>query len=268
MSTDLTLIEEKTAEEHFDDEFDLSNPKSMVNLVPLYIKDEILRLQRRFLILTEKELEDILWPNGVISEDAQIFKQAFWDEFDRVIRYGESHFNATRLMGDGFAIGWVREFIKDKHRLAWLIRIPREYEIVLKDIHRLGLKQMRVIMGLPLMTDRGTPNVKLGELKFKIMQHMDTRLKGAVVQRVENTNRNMNINTSLKDIGGAAPTSMLDIEKRLALLRRESKSLESPGFVEVDLMKPLMEAVHGEVEEAAIIARDSFDSEEEAGAGA
>jgi len=50
---------------------------------------------------------------------------------------------------------------------------------------------------------------------------------------------------------------MDDIDARLARLRRESKSLEAPGSVQVDLMKPIMEAVHGMVEEAVIIDDDA-----------
>lgn len=89
------------------------------------------------------------------------------------------------------------------------------------------------------------------------MQHIDTRLKGAVIQRIEQKNLNVNV-----EAGGSAgipekPLTMDDIDARLARLRRESKSLEAPGSVQVDLMKPIMEAVHGMVEEAVIIDDDA-----------
>lgn len=237
------------------EEFDLGNPRAMVNLVPGYIRERILMLNPEVLLMTEAELEWKNWYNQ-IPEDAQIFRDAFWDEYDRVMRYNEPMFDPNRILRDGFSAMWAREFVRDKYRLAWLIRIPREYEVALKDIHRLGLKQMRVIMAMALEKD-GKFNVKLGELKFKILQHIDTRLKGAVIQRIEQKNLNVNV-----EAGGSAgipekPLTMDDIDARLARLRRESKSLEAPGSVQVDLMKPIMEAVHGVVEEAVIIDDDA-----------
>lgn len=235
------------------DDIDLSNPKSIVNMAPEPVKSYILRLTEEELAKDEEVLEKELGWDGKtgIPEFANIFRQNFWDEYDHAIK----HNNLTmrpRWVYHGLTNSWIGAFLRHPPKVSWLIKMPRPYEVSLKEIHLLGLKQMRYIMAFPLTESNGKINVKLGELKFKILQHVDTRLHGAVVQRIEQ--KSINLNASMPE--GAklvqeesVAVSMDDIERRLAKLRGESKLLESPGNVQVDLMAPLVSSASDVIQE-------------------
>jgi hypothetical protein len=73
----------------------------------------------------------------------------------------------------------------------------------------------------------------LQALQFKIYQNIDTRLKGAVVQRVDQRTLNINADATTskqqkEEIQKAAQLSMEEINAKIAELEQRSQRLASP----------------------------------------
>lgn len=132
-------------------------------------------------------------------------------------------------------------FISDPAKLMWMLHPPVGYDLNLKEIHLLSLRCMRAAMALEIVDDNGKPNVKLIEAQMKIFQHIDMRIKGAVIQRIDQRNLNVNMNANAspeveKEVNRISSMTMEEIETRIKFLERKSKGLEAPGNVSVQLM--------------------------------
>lgn len=237
MANDLIDI---TPEEQ-DDDFNYSNPRSLINLVPTFLRDQLRGLSHSYLSLSERELEERLFQGELPDGTSASIKLQFWDEYDTVQRHNEPCMQITRILAGIGTVAWFKRFIADELRLAWLIRLPSGYDIGLRDIHALSLRRMREAMQLNACKDPDKPNVKLMEVQFKIAQHVDMRLKGAVIQRVEQRNLNMNVNADANKPLEAAvvPQTMAEIEMKLAEARQKSMRLEAPAVIAVDLLSSI-----------------------------
>lgn len=225
-------------EENLESDLDLSNPRSLINLVPTFMKNELRYLQQQYFDMSNQELEDRLFPDGKPDAIAQQLQTQFWDEYDRVQRWKERGMDVNRICSGLGSPVWLKKWCGDKLRLAWLIRMPASYEQALAGIHRLSIAQMSRIMQLDSTT---MPNPKLMEVQFKIAQHVDQRVKGAVVQKIEQ--KSLSVHMNAPGPGGDAPTkpamTMSEIQRQLDDLKARSARLEAPAGVQVDLLSSI-----------------------------
>lgn len=234
MSNLPTVIES----EEIDSDFDRSNPKALINMVPQFVREQLLYLQDHYFAMSNSELEDRLFPLGGADTISSQLKIQFWDEYDRALRWNEVRMKVPNICaGIGSAI-WMRRWCEDKLRLTWLIRVPQTYESSLADIHRLSITQMRKIMQLDACSGP-QPNTRLMDIQFRIAQHVDQRVKGAVVQRVEQKTLSVHVNADKPSEAARPQMTMLEIQQRLDELRARSARLEAPAGVQVDMMATL-----------------------------
>lgn len=211
----------------------------LLAVLPGYLKDKIGYLQPAYLEATEEELERSAF-DGPPDIFGSRLKLNFWEEYDAAKKSGRV-MQTTKIVYGVCTPNLFKKFIDDKWRLAWLIRIPPDYKLSLADIHDLSLAQMREIMTMDNYDPKGQPNTKLLEVKFKVAQHVDMRLKGAIIQRIDQRNLNMNVNANADTAARPEDValSMDEIENRLTQLKRKSASLLAPGGVQVDLLSAI-----------------------------
>lgn len=225
--------------EFYQDNFDRSNPRSVINLLPAFIQDQALKISSEIFNKTDEELaKELFPPDGEVPQQHARLKIAFWEEYDLCQRHEADRMDLTRCLGGLVTVSRFRNILASQpHFLAWLLKPPASYTIVLKEIHELSLKNQLEIMKMPIINADGKPNVKLIEAQHRIFQHTDIRLKGSFIQRIEQKSLNVNLEGKAPPIKNNKPLTLDEIESQIAALKARSQALESPEQVKLDAHK-------------------------------
>lgn len=221
-------------------EVDVSDARSLINLLPQEIQDRALKLPIEFFELDPKELESVAF-KAVSKTLYRKLRIAFWEEYETTQRTKADKIDMDAAFRKSCSPGFFKsKVLANDARLAWLLTPPSEYEISLKEISSLGLERMKEALEIPI--DQDNPNTKLIEAQLKIFQHADMRIKGAIIQRVEQRSLNMNLNANaspeiVNRAEKVSKMSMEEIEAEISRFEGRSKAAEIPGTVHVDLMK-------------------------------
>lgn len=230
-------------------EFDGSNPTSLYSLMPVWLKPYCDNLTDEDFAKTDVELSEELFADDTIPEMPYRLRIAFWDEYDRVIRYGEPMMLLDNVYNGICHLTRFRKEIGNPKYFAWLLKPPTGYTLLLKEMSQLALQRQLEVMRLPITDSKGRPNVKLIEAQHKIFQHLDTRLKGAVVQKIEQKNLNVSIDGNTKSLAPARQLTLDEVNKELERLRKVSESLSAPVNAALDPQK----MITGETMDAEVI---------------
>lgn len=231
--------------------FDISNPRSVINLVPPQIKKAMLRVPLEFYEMDEEELVPLAFPKlqpGKLKPkptpiDCRL-RTAFWIEYERCQTLLTPMLWRNIYSGACTPSYFDQHWLSQKYKVAWLLKPPADYRLALEELLTYGLEEMRELMAIPLQDDAGRVNVKLAEVKFKIWQAVEMRLKGAVIQRVRSENLNVNVNTDHQ--GGVTPSS--NIEEDVSTLDLRIAELE----------KGLHQALPPAIQQAAVLAPEAM----------
>lgn len=197
-----------------------AEPRAVINLVPGALANAMLEAGKARPDLFGMD-ERTLWKQ-LRSDSKQPtatdnrLRIKFWDEYDRA-----QADNSRMEVKNIFAGICVREYfyghyLAKPEKVAWMMCAPASYEVKMEEALAFGIEQLRDILELDHVSASGRIDVKLLELKAKIVAMMDQRVKGAVVQRVENKNMNLNISTSDQTVAKKAMAGTMEqIEKRL-----------------------------------------------------
>lgn len=210
--------------------------RSVIRLAPDCIQKAMLGLDDELKTADESEIKARVKRSSLRSftaTDNQL-RLSFWLEYDRCQREMAPKMvlaNIVRgIMATDYFLGTYLNF---PLRVAYLTIPPKSYTVRLNEMLDVGLDQIRDVMELPHQTTNSKGqvfvNTKLLELKFKIMTYMDMRQHGAIAQRVQIEQKNLNVNMKgdAKDIMNAIEgRNMADIEKRLTDLRKKQLMIE------------------------------------------
>lgn len=211
--------------------WDSDNPRSVVNLVPEAVKAAMLRaseempqlfgLDDRTLWYAIKKIEG----KGPSPTDNRL-RLAFWNEYNRAQTLG-SRMEVTNIHAGVVARQYFYDrWLKYPVRVAWLLCPPSSYLIVMEEALQFGIEQLRDVLEKDISLPSGKIDHKLIELKLKIVALMDMRVKGAVTQRVEHKNLNLNLH-ALSDPQAVTHAGMIGtmdgIQKRLKELEKKDR---------------------------------------------
>ena len=218
------------------DLFNRAEPRALINLVPGAVADAFLETSQKrtdLLGLDEKTLYRTLRQEECTPTPTDNrLRLKFWDEYDRAQATQTGMDMISVFAGICTKDYFYGRYLKAPEKVAWLLNPPASYTIKMEEALSYGVDQLREILDMPLVNSQGRFDVKLAELKAKIVAMLDVRVKGAVVQKVENTNKNMSLNVQTSDRALAEKlvgASMSDLEKRLKELeRRERRALNLP----------------------------------------
>lgn len=211
---------------------------SLYSLLPAALKEKVLALPVDYFELEDKALEESAFGRSGPDKVSARLKNAFWEEYDRQVAIKGTTLDFYRITRGLFTpfrfhATWALSQVK----LVWLLRQPIEYEASLKDIHEMGVQKMRALMEEEPVKDDGSFDKGKAALQFKIYQHLDSRLKGAVAQRIEQSisqkidQRNLTIHASAnakEEAPEKPPLGMEEIDRRIAELEDKSQKLSSP----------------------------------------
>lgn len=217
---------------------DDSNPRAVVNLVPNSVKEAIgdHSFEKPDLFgRDESELYKLLRENNKSPTPTDNrLRIKFWDEYDRCQASG----TARMVMANVTAGVCSKEFFYKNYlmraeKVAWLMCPPTGYMTKATEALEFGIEQLRDILEQPHV-NLGRVDTKLGELKTKIVMMLDTRVKGAPMQR----SMNLNVNTSDKAVAHAATASSEEeLMRQLKELDRRNRQAQNiPVPVEAEIL--------------------------------
>jgi hypothetical protein len=222
-------------------DFALGDQQHFLNLLPRFIQDAVLKLPVEYLELDERGLKQLVFgdPDAVPAQTHERLRISLWDEYDRAVRHREKMIDISRAIHGTCTMGFfVNKFIADPTNVAYIIQPPTDYTKSIKEMVQMGMTQLREVMAMPNVNKKGEPNTKLIEAKTKIFQHLEMRLKGAIIQRIDQRNINVNFDgegpAPFKD--ASDPLTMDEVDAKLKALEQESERLSTPANRPVSLM--------------------------------
>lgn len=218
---------------------------SLMNLLKLCeeVTKAINNLPQELSELTERELEKKVKPN----KDHRVLKISFWEEFRRAQRDRTK----PRMIMENIYHGvcarayFYNNVIRNPPLLAWLVTPPTDEMLVQKELLRVGYKKLARVLSLPFsetlykkdrngeIYEEKRTNVGLIKEVRAIVEMLQNRVHGAVIQRAQNVNVN---------IGDKPPQKTLPAEVTLEQLDMLSAKLDKIEKARSD------DVVEGEVE--------------------
>ena len=153
---------------------------------------------------------------------------AFWMEYDR-IKAGDLGGKQMKMSAvyNGICTGQylTQRYLLCPERVAWMLCPPASYDVFMEEALVFGMAQLREVLELPLIDEKGKVNVGLASLKERIVMKLHERKYGAVIQKSLNVNLNsedgMKIDKKLQE--QIASCSMEDIQRRFKELSKRDR---------------------------------------------
>lgn len=227
--------------------FDGDNPFSLLELCPPAVKAAIERLDPKYYKMSELELRRFAKPSAEIAR----LRMSFWDEY---LRASEDKRNMdVRAITRGVCSHnyFYEVVLANENWLGYITIPPSDYQLAIREMLELSWDRIREVLLLPI-TEKvpmktsvyneekkryetfceivEKPNTKLiGEIR-QITNMLDLRIKGAVLQRMQIEQRNLNINASADDpnvfLADATMAQLESMEKKIARMRGEMNDVE------------------------------------------
>jgi len=198
--------------------FDLRDARSVINLLPDTVKKAALMVPVKYYKMTTEQLRNVVEPSQLTDQ----IRISFWNKYEdcqdtmrRAVAIGEVY---KQLCSREF---FYKVFLTEPKNVAWMLRMPHDYNMAMQQVLELGMQQMRDIMLLKHVKD-GKADSRLIAEKVKIFSLIDNRVKGAVTQRMVVDQRNVNMNVELRE----APKTVEEVDEELLRLSKKIKEIE------------------------------------------
>lgn len=206
--------------------WDKDDSRSVLRLAPESIQRRMLEIPEELRFVDEPALRKRIKPTPTDNQ----LRISFWLEYDRVQREMAKQMEMTSIIRGIISEDYFYNvYVKNPERLAWMLIPPKSYTVKLTDMLEVGLDQLRETLELPHI-EGGKVNTKLLELKLKITAMMDLRLNGAIAQKVQIEQKNMNMNLHLRNTSEelmalGESKNMEELDRKLMELRKRDAML-------------------------------------------
>lgn len=149
-------------------------------------------------------------------------KISFWNEYRRCQRQGKRAMVLNNIIygvcGNWY---WQNKVVKAPEVLAWLITPPTEESLVWQELLELGQNKLRKVLKLPLVEKRywkdktgevhveKRTNVSLVKEVRAIVEMLQNRLHGTVVQRQQIESKSLSVSAKATDTGVQAEMAQI-----------------------------------------------------------
>lgn len=209
--------------------YDQSNPRALINLVPNSLREVMNTLDDRYRYMTESELKR--------KCDAEVrearLRISFWIEYNAAQKTGRMMNIANVVRGNTSMDYWENVVLKDSAKVAFIITPPKDYLVAMHELLDLGLEKLREIIKAPLFDKRGAFDSKAADKVIKAVHTIESRLKGAVVQKTVNLNADVNAGEIGVDPVNINTANLEELEAQVARVRAKLDRAEDRNEREV-----------------------------------
>jgi hypothetical protein len=202
---------------------DTTNPRSVISLVSPKFQEAILNIPEEYFGIDATEYEKTIGAGDTLTQTDKRLRMAFWLEYDRAQARGIG-MEMKRVLGGACSEDYFYRVLRNPKKVAYILIQPVSYELACKDL----LDRSVMLLGqiLDQITHSSKPDPKMYDVAIKIYNILDTRVNGAVVQRVEQKNLNVNVDAQK----GPDSLSLDEVKKRLQELEKQNPE---PRVIEV-----------------------------------
>lgn len=156
-------------------------------------------------------------------------RHQFWNEYNIACSTKQQYVQTHRIYTGIVSRPTFLKLIEDELNAAFILTQPQDVTLIQQDLLYEGYKHLEDVLDLPIKDKHGNINDKLIGHKIKVIQMLEDRLNGSVVQRTHTLSENANPNT---------PTNDQDVEKLKDEINKLKKDLgkeaiEDASFKEV-----------------------------------
>jgi len=190
--------------------YNKDNDRSVYNMVSPRIQEKLKRLSVQELLLTDEwELKEIIKPTPTLNR----LRISFWREFDRA-QTKNTDMKMVKVYAGICPKEQFERYLDNDNHTVWILKPPVDYVNAMEEALMFGIDRLREILEIPLVQTRHIKlrdadgadyldtyeefDPKTAELLIKTVAMLDMRVKGALVQKVEQKviaeNRNVNAN--------------------------------------------------------------------------
>lgn len=212
--------------------WDRADSRSVISLVPEGVAlkfEKAKELLPDLFSLDEQDLWKRLYgmertPNATDNR----LRLKFWMEYEYAASIDGAYINMARVAAGICTKDHLHNsYLKDAARVAWLLCLPVSYGVKVEEALEFGLDQLRDLLAKPHShkddLGREFTDTKLGSLKLGIVNMLDARAKGAVVQKAMTVHAWADGAQARKISNAVMPDTMEALEKRLEDLRKREK---------------------------------------------
>lgn len=209
---------------------DKSNPCSLLNMAPEPMIPLIYNV-------IERAPKLMLYPDIALrhhcdpDERDDRLRLTFWDEYNLATSLGR-RMTLRAVINKVCTFPIWNNYYAQKHlKILWIITPPRDYNLSLRQIHAHGMERLEEIMKLPMKGKNGETDYRAVGLILKTFQLVDLRVKGAILQKFQIQQQNLNINAEIsseqvQNLSEMTVEQLEAMEKKLDRLQRiEQKAL-------------------------------------------
>lgn len=216
---------------------DRSNPMSVLGLLPTVAADSIEACVKeipKIFEMDETELYAFMRSNQrTPTPTDNRLRLSFWIEYNRSLEKRNTNGNFSMKVENIYAGICSKEYFYKRYllnawKVSWLLIPPTDYSVKMEEALDFGIDQMRAVLSLD-HEPFGRTDYKLITLKKEIVKMLELRVKGAVVQRVDS--RNINIDATPKQARKLMETMTTEeIEERIKQIEKRDKRDMVEGF--------------------------------------
>lgn len=196
---------------------DVNNPRSVINITPSSVSNAIRYIPETVFAMGEKELKEHAKP----TEIEERLRISFWNEYDRA-QHTMKAMNLSNVYGGVCSqTHFLKNIVSNSFKLAYILTPPTDYQLRIEEMLNFSLDQVRDILAQPHVFPDGAPNPKMADVKVKIFESLLERVKGAVAQRVESKNLNVNVEAGRSVQKADVITSPDEIDKKIRELEAD-----------------------------------------------
>lgn len=222
---------------------DKTDPRSLINLVPEFLVQDIERIPPEWLNQDEQDLIPLVFAgrpktthagaNRPTATECRI-RMNFWLEYTRA-QSTMSRMVMKNVYAGACSQGLWAQLCGQKNILAFILCIPHDYMRAMEEMLNMGITEMRKILEYPLEDAQGRFDAKLADVKFKIFQGIEMRLKGSIIQRAEIKTANFHAHQQAPTPG---PKSMDELDAKIKNMEERVTKQLPPAAEIVDILTP------------------------------
>lgn len=198
---------------------DTDNPRSVLNLIKncARIHEAILRVmieEPDLLSLDEGSLHKLVSP----TIGMQRIRFSFWAEYENCVSRGRPMKQAQIIGGILTEQNFKDRFLADNKKVAYMLCPPTNYVVQVKEALQAGFETVRQIVSAKVVDEDGYLIPRAADVVLKAVALLDIRVKGAIVQRIDQRTLNMNMEAPPQL---AIPESLDELEMQIAEVRKK-----------------------------------------------
>lgn len=216
--------------------FDETEERSLINIVPEEVRIAMLRLashHEKLFFKDERVFKKEVDPDAITAR----IRLSFWDEYTR------AQDTKTGMRVQNFVRGacspdyFYKSILPNDYKLAWIVCPPKDYFLAMRDLLEEGIDQLRDIITLP-HKDGKKINTSLIAQKIKVIQMLDLRVKGAIVQKLQIDQQTKSLNVNVEQpalgVGEMSLEELQALEEQISKVQRLAAPLlpETNGITE------------------------------------